>query len=85
MMKTLADIRRAMVVGSKWHCFNHLFNKDMGVREISIKRTNAVAFKTGAGNSWIEFPKASEVKIHEDGNGFDVFDNEVILLTYKKQ
>ena len=44
-MKTLADVKRKMTLGSKWHCvriFNN--NEDLGVREIGKVQTNAVAF-----------------------------------------
>lgn len=45
-MKTIADIKRAFTLGSKWHTVNHIINKDFGVREISIVHSNQVAFKT---------------------------------------
>jgi hypothetical protein len=58
-MYSLAQFKRDLTIGSKWHCYNHWFNTDMGIRPVSIKQRNAVAFKTGSGNSWHHFEKAS--------------------------
>lgn len=88
-MKSLADIKRAMQVGSVWHGYSHLFNEDLGEREISIRQTNMVAFKTpkkGTENefsdSWWEFPKASNIKFIDE-NTFDVLVGGEKRLTYK--
>lgn len=44
-MKTLADVKRKMTLGSKWRCVR-LFEggKDLGVREVGKVQGNAVAF-----------------------------------------
>ena len=44
-MKTLADVKRKMTLGSKWRCVRvSNQDKDTGVREIGKVQTNAVAF-----------------------------------------
>lgn len=76
-MKTLADIKRAMTVGSKWECFNHLYNTDMGTRPVSKKSSDHVTFETVRNDGEIvhsrfDFPKASQVRFSEDGLAFTV-------------
>lgn len=84
-MKTLADLKRALSVGSKWQGFHHFQNRDLGVREVSKVQSKAVAFATPGGDSWLEFPKASQVKFDADGNGFTlVNDQGQAVLSYKQ-
>lgn len=84
-MKTLKDLKKALEKGSKWHCYNHLFKNDLGIREVSIVQSNAIAFKTHRGDSWLQYPKKSEVIFHADGKGFDIVDSDLnLILTYKK-
>lgn len=70
-MKTLADFKRAMRIGTKWSAYNHYYNSDMGIRECSIAQTNRFAFKTIKNdgeicNSWCDFPKASDIEFTND-------------------
>jgi hypothetical protein len=58
-------------------------NKDLGLREVSKIQSKAVAFKTPNGDSWLEFPKASEIKFDDEG-GFTIVKGGKPLLTYKK-
>lgn len=54
-MKTLADVKRKMTLGSKWRCVR-LFEggKDLGVREVGKVQGNAVAFLKPDGKlSWL--------------------------------
>lgn len=83
-MKTLADLKRMMVVGSKWHGHHHLQNRDMGVKEVSKIQSKAVAFHTQMGDSWLEFPKAKSIAFHTDGKGFTIL-NDLCepVLSYK--
>ena len=70
MIKNLSQFKKALVIGSKWHCFHYGFSseheaKDMGIRPVSIKQTNSVAFKTirtdgTECDSWHGFGKASQ-------------------------
>jgi hypothetical protein len=83
-LKTLADIKRAMTIGSKWQCNHYGFTirgnlgntcipaKDMGIREIGIAQKNGVAFmsNTDTSFSWFYFPAAKRIVVNE--NGFDV-------------
>lgn len=89
-MKTIADIKRAMILGSQWHCIHHGFSPnwtetDMGIRPISIVQSNSVAFKTSKGtDSWIQFPKKAQVIFHNE-NSFSIIDPSFglkPLLTY---
>ena len=77
-MKTIADIKRAMTLGSRWRTIHHGFSpnwmpKDLGIREISIVQTKSVAFKTLTGNSWVTIPNKSQV-IFENENTFSIID-----------
>lgn len=71
-MKTLADVKRKMTLGSKWQCvriFNN--NEDLGVREIGKVQTNAVAFLKPDGKlSWLWWPKSKDMQIN--GNSFTI-------------
>lgn len=88
-MKTIADIKRAMTLGSRWHTVHHGFSpdwmpKDLGIREITIVQTKSVAFKTERGNSWIAIPNKSQV-IFENENTFSIIDSgfgKKPILTY---
>ncbi|MCD8252745.1 MAG: hypothetical protein LUD40_12475 [Phocaeicola dorei] len=81
-MKTLADVKRKMTLGSKWHCvrvFNN--NENIGVREIGKVQTNAVAFLKPDGKlSWLWWPKAKDVQV--EGNSFTILQNGVSKLKY---
>ena len=81
-MKTLADVKRKMTLGSKWHCvrvFNN--NENIGVREIGKVQTNAVAFLKPDGKlSWLWWPKAKDVQV--EGNSFTILQNGVPKLKY---
>lgn len=81
-MKTLADVKRKMTLGSKWHCvrvFNN--NENMGVREIGKVQSNAVAFLKPDGKlSWFWWPKAKDVQV--EGNSFTILQNGVPKLKY---
>ena len=66
-MKTLADVKRKMTLGSKWRCVR-LFEggKDLGVREVGKVQGNAVAFLKPDGKlSWLWWPKAKDVQVEE--------------------
>jgi len=86
---SLSDLKKSLTIGSKWSCFNHILNKDLGVREVSKIQSKSVAFKvpdaksSWLGESWLEFPKASEIKFNDDG-GFTIVKGGKPLLTYKK-
>lgn len=71
-MKTLADFKRALSVGSKWHTKLMKYGTDIGVRPVSKVRSNGVSFRTVRPNgevcdSYLDFPKACNVKFREDG------------------
>lgn len=81
-MKTLADVKRKMTLGSKWHSVQ-LFEggQDLGVREIGKVQTNAVAFLKADGKlSWLWWPKAMDVKVEE--NSFTILQDGVPTLKY---
>ncbi len=81
-MRTLAELKRKIVLGTKLHTFNHWYNKDMGIREIGHVQSNSFAFKTDHNTlSWCEFPKAKEL-IFEDTNKFTILVDNEPCLTY---
>lgn len=67
-MKTLADFKRALTVGSKWHAL-HASGQDLGVREVAKVQSCSVAFKREGKEefSWLSFPKSTEFQINERG------------------
>lgn len=91
-MKTLADFKRALTLGSKWSCYNHLYNSDMGVREVSMVRSNSFGFRVirESGEevtSLCDFPKASDIEITSNGtvNIYGIWrDSRRIKLSYRQ-
>lgn len=94
---TFASIKRSFKVGTKFETIYHkefagrdengnvLYkDKNMGVREVSIVQSNAVAFKNEATgrDSWLQYPKASDVKVIDDRT-FQVYEDGDLILTYK--
>lgn len=70
-MKTLADFKRALVVGSRWHCFHELHSSNYGDREVVFRDSVKVGFKATEGVligkiSYLYFPKANLVEFHGD-------------------
>lgn len=90
-MKTIADIKRAMTLGSKWHAIHHGFSptwepKDLGIREITIVQQKSVAFKNERGNSWVQIPTRDQVVFHGE-DSFSIIDKGFglkPLLTYRR-
>jgi len=87
-MKTIADIKRAFTVGSKWHTINHIINKDFGIREISIVQSNQIALKTEHNgvitDSWLSFPKKTNTVFNSDTSFTIMSDDGRKVLTYTK-
>ena len=80
-MRTLADVKRKMELGSNWHCVRLSGgNEDMGVREVGKVQGNAVAFLSGVKLSWLWWPKAKDVQVQ--GNSFTIFRNGKPALRY---
>lgn len=93
-MKTLADFKRAIQIGTKWEGFNHLYKRTMGIREVSKVQSTRFAFRTVREtgeevHSWTDFPKASDLVIREDGT-VDIYfvcsytKERKPMLSYKK-
>jgi hypothetical protein len=88
-MKTLADFKRSLTVGSKWTCYHNLHLTNYGIRIVKKKQTNSVCFHMPDLNkdSWLDFPKASDIEINRDGEVliFSQCGNQrKVILTYKK-
>ncbi len=91
-MKTLADFKRALQIGTKWEGYNCYNQQSLGIREVSIRRSERFAFRiiNSAGevrDSWCDFPKAKDIKFREDGTVeiWQMWSNEYqLLLTYKQ-
>lgn len=86
-MKTLADFKRALTIGSRWVTFHNRYNNSMGEREVVALKSNAVGFKNPqTGNiSWLDFPKASNFRVNELGSA-EIYCSQTgtVLLTYTK-
>jgi len=74
-MKTIADFKRAVTVGSKWHTTHNFVTnginepiKDMGVREVGKVQSNCFAFRTLSGElSYCDWPTKKEFSVENDG------------------
>jgi hypothetical protein len=90
MKKTFAQLKRDLQVGIKIKMIKREVNgkEEKAItneREVSKVQSNAVAFKTllgdgMIGNSWLYFPKASQVEYI--GNTF-IFNDGYFKLTYE--
>ena len=88
--KTLAELKRDLKLGIKIKMIKREVNGSesgtiAGVREVTKVQSNGIAFKTLLHdgiikNSWLYFPKASEVEYI--GNTF-TFDDGYFKLTYE--
>ena len=88
-MRTLADFKKAMQLGTSWHAYNHLSKCDMGVRVVSKAQSNRFAFRTTRNtDSWCEFPKANDIEF-VDVNTVNIYERNAetknLMLTYTKQ
>lgn len=85
-MKTLADFKRALTLGSKWETYYHRSFAHMGVGEVVKVKSNGVAFlREGKKEpSWLYFPKASCFKVNASGNAQIYTQENELLLTYTK-
>lgn len=75
-MRTLADFRRAAVTGSHWKVVNHKRPAVSGNRTITKAQTNRLRYdytladgSTGT-DSWLDIPKANEVRVDGDSVHF---------------
>lgn len=96
-MKNLADIKRAMTVGSKWHTVHHGYapndgkSMDFGVRRIVEANTVSVLLvKPDNSASNFYFPKASNIRIDSE-DSFSVrwdddyvTNNDFYFMTYTR-
>jgi hypothetical protein len=74
-MKTVADFRRAAVVGSVWRCTNHNHPQMSGLRTVTKGKTvlsydYTKADGSGGSNGRLEFPKADACRIEGDSVHF---------------
>ena len=72
-MKTLAEFKRSLTIGSKWHCYHELHHCTYGEREVVFKDTVKVGFKIYDGLlkdsdrvSYLYFPKADLVEFKDN-------------------
>lgn len=63
-MKTLSDLKRVMVKGSKWEAV-HFNGNHLGIREVVEVYTNKIGFKMDNGRvSYVYFPKAKDINFN---------------------
>lgn len=67
-MKTLADFKRALTIGSKWDTFYR--NQHLGVGEVVTRKSDGVCFERYVNgekkHSWFYYPKVEFLKIQND-------------------
>ena len=85
--KTLAEFKRVIEVGDlveTYHFGNSFMPaKSLGIRPVSIKQTNAIAFRTDRGtDSWIQYPKASSAEV-KDNTLYVLQESGKPMLSYK--
>lgn len=89
-MKTLADFKRRLTVGTQLETINANYG-NMGIRPVSIVQTNAFALKTtkkdgSTTDSWCDFPKAKNFEA-VDKNTANIYwetrNGRELILTYK--
>lgn len=63
-MKTLADFKRALTIGSRWQLV-HAYGKN-SMRTVAKVRSKDIGFKLDEKDviSWLDFPKSSELKFN---------------------
>ena len=86
-MKTLADVRRAVTLGTAWTTTSFFAGhpNSFGRREVTRAQSNAVAFRCANGKeSWLQWPRSRDVRPHRDGKGFDILVNGERVLSYRK-
>ena len=67
-MKTIADFKRAVTLGSKWHVYNHIYGADMGIRTVGKVQSNRFAFNTDRGTlCYCDFPTRDCVRFTDSG------------------
>ena len=89
-MKTIADFKRAMIPGTKWHTTHRYINnnptppKDMGIRECGLNNSVDFGFINPASGqiSHCSWPKKSEFSV--EGNTI-VITNDFCELRYTPQ
>ena len=76
-MKTVADFKRAMVVGSKWTSVHAAGKKVTGRTCVKVGATQFALTRMvqGAtdGESWCDFPKAKDAEFSPDGKTVTIF------------
>lgn len=77
-MRTLADFKRALTLGSKWKIHYHPLHEYRGEREIVKVTKEYVAFKPEGSDiiTYLDFPPATHIKFNEDG-GVDIYAKRV--------
>jgi hypothetical protein len=90
-IKSIADFKRAMVVGSVWEALHEYINnnptppKNLGIRRVGHVQSNRFAFETVNGElSWCSWPKKSQFSTEDNGNTV-VITTDFCRLRYTEQ
>jgi hypothetical protein len=86
-VRTLADFRRAAVVGSRWRCVNHKLPHVSGLREITagttvLSYTATFANGTIVSNGRLELPRAKDCRIDGDSIHFLIPGTDEVAFTW---
>ncbi len=93
-MKTLADFKRALQIGTKWHATYVPNNRDMGIRTVCLVQGGSVGFLREDSTapedlSYLDFPKAQDFAVNANGE-VEIYQRycesseRVLLLKYKQ-
>lgn len=72
-MKTIADFKRAMTIGSTWECIHQYIGnnpsepKSLGIRKCGLNNSVDFGFITETGISHCSWPKKSTFSVTNDG------------------
>ncbi len=87
-MKTLADFKRALTLGSEWEAYYGPNLQPLGKRSVGRVMSNGVGFNTERGTlSYFYYPKASLLRfLNEDTVEVYEFSEEglYLILTYRR-
>jgi hypothetical protein len=69
-MKTLADFKRALTIGSKWDTYHDLDKTSLGLGVVCKTQSNGVYLKRNINgvikDCFLDFPKADLFKVNSD-------------------
>jgi hypothetical protein len=84
-MSVKSLFKKELALGTIWNTYNHLDKVNLVDRPVSIVQTNAVAFKSPRGDSWLRFDDKTATYTNPAPGFFQIYDNDYLVLTYERQ